>query len=873
MWAFRLAAMILAPALFLLAVEGVLRLVSYGYPTGFLVPVAGRDQVVTTNPRFGWRFFPRPLARSPVPLVIPTRQGGAFRIFVVGGSAARGTPDSAYSFGRMLEVLLEEAYPDSRFEVHNAAMTAINSHVVRQIVRDCAPRQGDLFVVYLGNNEVVGPYGAGTVFGRFSPNLTAIRAALALESTRFGQLLDATLGGAERDASHAEWRGMEMFLEQRVAADDPRLADVYGHFRHNLTDIVRAAHRHQARTVLVTVATNLRDQPPFASLHRKDLSGEDSERWQALYQRGVEAAEDGETATALGFFRQAEDLDDRHAELHFRIGHLLLTLGQAEPATQHLTRARDLDALRFRADSRINDTLRGVAVENADRGVTLVDAARLFMAGGEGVPAWPGRRFFHEHVHLSFEGNLALARAVFEQVVALLPESFVRDPSATRLEAGAMAERLAFTAFDHAELEHDILRIVSRPPFTDQVGNTGDVANRWQDLARLRSQLDRSAWEEADALYRQRLRQDPDDLELRRRFASLLLRRHPEQSIEHWKALLERLPAVAGWRVSLATALTDAGRGEEALAELEVLRQLAGESADWHVNRGTVFESQERHDAADQEYRLALDRQPRHTLARFNLATSALRRGQVEQAAELYRQLLADQDDFAPGHHNLGRCLEQLGRPTEAAASYRRAIEVDPSLASAHNSLGLLLEKQQSFEAAAASYRRALTFRPDHALAHFNLADLLLSFGDTTSAARLYRQGLTSSPDNSQARYNLAQALASQGSEAEAARQLDQVLVLRPDDPATLHILVWSLGATDDSDLRNPRRAVEIAEHAVRATSGQSAEIFETLAVAYVAADRASDAISTLERAARLARSQGHSEIAERLERRLVELR
>ena len=76
-----------------------------------------------------------------------------------------GDPEPAFGFGRILQVLLQAKYPARHFEVVNVAITAINSHVIRQIARDCAPRQGDLWIIYMGNNEVVGPFGAGTVFG------------------------------------------------------------------------------------------------------------------------------------------------------------------------------------------------------------------------------------------------------------------------------------------------------------------------------------------------------------------------------------------------------------------------------------------------------------------------------------------------------------------------------------------------------------------------------------------------------------------------------------------------------------------------------------------------------------------------------------
>ncbi|MEE8369051.1 MAG: hypothetical protein V3S30_12145, partial [Thermoanaerobaculia bacterium] len=118
-----------------------------------------------TNRDFGLRFFQRSLVRSPVIQLIPSDKGeNTFRIFVLGGSAAMGTPDASFGLSRVLEALLQETYPRLNFEVVNAAMTAVNSHVVNEIARSCARLKPDLFVIYMGNNEVVGPFGPGTIF-------------------------------------------------------------------------------------------------------------------------------------------------------------------------------------------------------------------------------------------------------------------------------------------------------------------------------------------------------------------------------------------------------------------------------------------------------------------------------------------------------------------------------------------------------------------------------------------------------------------------------------------------------------------------------------------------------------------------------------
>ena len=82
--------------------------------------------------------------------------------------------------------MLRRKYPGINFEVINTAMPAINSHVALEIAKDCAKHKGDLFLVYLGNNEVIGPYEAGTVFAPLRSSLSFIHFDKALKSIRSG---------------------------------------------------------------------------------------------------------------------------------------------------------------------------------------------------------------------------------------------------------------------------------------------------------------------------------------------------------------------------------------------------------------------------------------------------------------------------------------------------------------------------------------------------------------------------------------------------------------------------------------------------------------------------------------------------------------
>ena len=112
-WVFRLLAATVIPALLFLLLNFSLWACGYGYPTDFFVKVDGRDSY-TTNRQFGWRFFPRAISRTPaVCELADPKPDDVYRVFVLGGSAAMGEPQPAFAFGRFLEAMLRDAFPDA----------------------------------------------------------------------------------------------------------------------------------------------------------------------------------------------------------------------------------------------------------------------------------------------------------------------------------------------------------------------------------------------------------------------------------------------------------------------------------------------------------------------------------------------------------------------------------------------------------------------------------------------------------------------------------------------------------------------------------------------------------------------------------------
>jgi len=478
--------------------------------------------------------------RTPRPYVIPaSKPPGTYRIFVMGESVAWGDPDPTYGFARYLEVMLREGFPQTKFEVINTSITAINSHALLPMIKGLAQYQPDLFIIYTGSTEVVGPFGPGTVFTPLDLSLPAIRARIFFNSTRLGQLVEKAGGSSQRDAS--EWRGMEMFQDLQVRADSPQMKPVYENFRANMRDIIAVARRAGAQVVISTVGTNLKDCAPFASLHREGIRQDELHSFDDLVQGGVVLESAGSHAEALKLFLAAAEIDPQYAELQFRIARCLWVLGDFAQAKDRYVRAQDLDTLRFRADSRINEIIRQLPGVDADVG--LVDAAAVF--AGESEHGVPGGDLFYEHVHMNPRGNYLLARALFQQVAGRLPSELRSGaPSGDALSEEECERLLAFTPYDRARVAGLILSKLGRPPFTNQL-------NHAEDLLRLKSQAEVSVdYQEMVAEYQWAIAQNPQDRLLHLNYGFLLHRYEPAAAEQELRAALpyDNAPVLCNWR-------------------------------------------------------------------------------------------------------------------------------------------------------------------------------------------------------------------------------------------------------------------------------------------------------------------------------------
>ena len=540
-------------ALLIGGLELGLRLAGFGHSPHFfrLAKTPDGEPIWRENRDFTAPFFGETLVRRPQPVRLPLKKApGTYRVFILGSSAAMGDPEPAFSLARVLEVQLRAAYPQVRFEIVNAAVTAINSHLVRGIAADCAALEPDLFIVYEGHNEVIGPFGPASVFAPFQRSEAAVRTTVWLKGTRLAQLA-ARL--ARRGDAPADWGGMEMFLRQQIPADDPRLDAVRAHFRANLTAIADSAREAGATAIFCTTVANQRDFAPFLSAHGEA---------EKVYREGRAALDAGHVDEARDLFQRALDLDT----LRFRADSTLNQIIRDLPANVRNTN--------IHPDSSPDDSATNVRITNIGSPEVVDLAAVLAAKSRHGIP---GDEFLYEHVHLTLRGTHEAALALLPSLVADLRQRGLVTTEVAPLDYEEIGLRLGYNTHEQTMIALELANRFAQPPFTGQSDHAARLA-AWQRRAErgqaLLAQPDATA--ALHELGRRAMTAAPDDWLLARNTGAMLVAR---QQAAEALPLLER---AAAWidddvdtLVALGWAHRALGHAVEANSAFEKARALA----------------------------------------------------------------------------------------------------------------------------------------------------------------------------------------------------------------------------------------------------------------------------------------------------------
>ncbi len=405
---------LILPLLFLSVLELFFRYGGWGNDLSpWIETPAPGCKFYTKNPVFYQQFFDAPIDFGETePYITSVRlpkPPNTIRIFVFGESAALGWPDSRYSFGRFLEAMLNKMFPEKRWEVINICFAGVNSHVLRYVAEKSIFLQPDVVLLYMGNNEVHGPFGIYHLF-RDSVPLPhwLVQFRIRLENLYVVQNL-----------KELAFRVKTMIPRRfsMVRYDDSRVKIIEENYKENLYSMVGKFVEAGIPVFVGTVASNIRDWVPMESWFRRNMSESEIVEWRKNFEEGRNLLLSNNFLKAREKFELALQIDDSPAILHFLLGLCFAQHGNMGEARRHFIEAREKDGFGFvRAKIFINEAIKSTVWRFESTGKVFLVPVEEELSSVAFANS-PGEEMFVDSCHFNFYGAYLTACVYLKYLV------------------------------------------------------------------------------------------------------------------------------------------------------------------------------------------------------------------------------------------------------------------------------------------------------------------------------------------------------------------------------------------------------------------------------------------------------------------------
>jgi tetratricopeptide (TPR) repeat protein len=246
-----------------------------------------------------------------------------------------------------------------------------------------------------------------------------------------------------------------------------------------------------------------------------------------------------------------------------------------------------------------------------------------------------------------------------------------------------------------------------------------------------------------------------------------------------WQTVLDRRPHARA-RTNLAVELREAGRTEEAVAQLRIAAPEDPEAM--HVLGSALLERGQPVEGLQllQEFVRQYPSDPQIAAAREELAGGLYGAGRLPDAIREFRVLVAAFPDVARGRQNLANALLASRDWSGAALEYREVLRLQPDNVFAQTHLGLALANAGQVDHAIEAFRRALEMHAGDATAERGLVDVLLNAHRFKEAETEIRRLASANPDDAAIHNLLGVSLAGQQRMEEAATEFTTASRLNP---------------------------------------------------------------------------------------------
>lgn len=422
------------PFLFFLVLELILRSTNYlGNTELFIDPNIPTDEYRIPNPNFASRyFFYTNVIPSPsIDVFLAEKPKDSYRVFAMGGSTAAGYPYGFNgTFSRVVDDVLQDAMPDKNVEVVNVGISAINTYTLYDQLDEIIEHKPDAVMIYAGHNEFYGALGVGSNenlgafpgFVRFYLKLQRFKTFLFLRTiiVDTGKWFASAFSGKEVKESGTL---MERIVDSRsIELDSPKYELAMIQFESNISTIIETFEEEGIPVFIGSVASNVKDQEPFVDIT------------------------DGEQPSALATYQEAQNA---------------LEIDDFGTAKEKFDLAKDLDGLKFRAPSEINEIIKDQADQNPL--TTYVPVHEAFEENSdEGLI---GFDLMLEHLHPNQEGYFLIGKTFSEVILNDLEKRGITRSEIRNEDWNNYFEKMYLTYFDHRVQWHRISTLKQGFPF------------------------------------------------------------------------------------------------------------------------------------------------------------------------------------------------------------------------------------------------------------------------------------------------------------------------------------------------------------------------------------------------------------------------
>lgn len=535
------------------------------------------------------------------------KKPGTFRVFVLGESSAAGFPyEPTGSYSRYIRDRLQLVYPKQNIEVVNVSMAAINSIVIKDMLPEILKKEPDLILLYVGHNEYYGVFGAASQ-SLFAGNKTMLSAMLYLNEFKTVQLLRNMMNtisfwfkGKEKPTGAT--------LMARMASNNlvPYKSSLYQvglkQFEGELSDIIQMIKEKNVPLIMGTLTSNLKDQPPFISVNEK------------------------ESESADHFYKLAEES---------------LQKGNAVEAKKLFIKAKELDALRFRAPEEMNDIIKKLAGSNQ---IPLVDFETAFNNLSENNIV--GNNLMVDHLHPTLHGYQIFGKLFFEAMEknTFLP-SAERNNISDEEQHAHVCKNFPFSRLDSTIANYRLLSLKGDFPF-----NKEGKSKKLLDFVKLTDYNDSLAYKVVEENYYW-------ELAHKKLATYYLAQKNYSGFMNEYSALIGQFPYTIGLYEKVVQVLLESQKYSEAYTYLEKYYRIQPDafSTKW---LGTINLFNNNDDLALRYLKESFSFNPRDAQLLWNLSGVFVKKKDYANALLFVKKCLEVERNF-PGAAQMKMQLEQ----------------------------------------------------------------------------------------------------------------------------------------------------------------------------------------------------------------------